>query len=95
MTARFAVLLAIPAFAAFAVWFMGGPLPQCIGGVGPSQDAARADCARRWVEALPPFERFTLENPWALPLLVFVVLLAALLVIDRVILKRTRHRPKG
>ena len=91
MTARFAVLLAIPAFAAFAVWFMGGPLPQCIGGVGPSQDAARAECARRWVEALPPFERFNVENPWALPVVVFVVLLAVLVVAD-VAMRRRRAR---
>jgi hypothetical protein len=85
------VLLAIPAFAAFVVWFMGGPLPQCIGGVGPSQDAARAECARRWVEALPPFERFNVENPWAMPLLVFVALLVVLLIADAV-LRRRRGR---
>ena len=90
MTARFTRLLAIPALAASVVWFLGGPLPQCIGGVGPSGDAGRAVCAAQWRAALPPFEQFRYDHPWVVPVIAFLLALALVHAGEVVIERRGR-----
>jgi hypothetical protein len=88
---RFTLLFAIPALVLIALLFLGGPLPQCLGGVGPSGDAGRAECARQWAEALPPLERFRYDHPLVVAVLAFVALVLLLLVADWAWCRRRGH----